>query len=424
MKRRTTATWMALLAVLALVAAACGGGDGDGDGEAAGAQQTEAAAPEETAAADGATEQAAADGEAIAITIGWTPPDITGVFRTATDFFEESAAQANEHGFDVTVLSRSPATHTAFGDQLAIIEDYVSQGVDAIAISPADTEAIKPGIRAANDAGIPVIMVNLLSEQEGIDIAAYIGFDNEEAATVTAYSVADYFGGPGVLGEGEQVEPPEDGQLDLEWWQQTYDSQGISPDADGVIIEGIAGTFFSNTRLRGFNGVVDQFDELTIIAEPIAADWNREQGISAAETFLSRFDPAPDGELQFIWAASGEMAIGAQIAAERANVLDDSGGESPRPEGTVSIFSNDVTPESVELIREGKIIAETHHGFAEWGWFGTEFGVKVACGIDVPQFQDINPRTAWQGNADRFYPDPALPEIDWEQIRADCEPPQ
>ena len=28
------------------------------------------------------------------ITIGWAPPDITGVFKTATDYFEKSAEDA------------------------------------------------------------------------------------------------------------------------------------------------------------------------------------------------------------------------------------------------------------------------------------------------------------------------------------------
>ena len=28
------------------------------------------------------------------ITIGWAPPDITGVFKTATDYFEQSAEDA------------------------------------------------------------------------------------------------------------------------------------------------------------------------------------------------------------------------------------------------------------------------------------------------------------------------------------------
>src|ERR687891_1402954 len=140
------------------------------------------------------------------IVIGWTPPDITGVFKTATDFFERAAEDANKNGFDVKVTSRSPATHTAFADQLAIIENFISQQVDVIAVSPADTEAVKPAIKRANDADIPVIMVNLLEPQDDIEVASYVGFDNSEAASVSAYSVLDYFGGPGVLGSGPKVE--------------------------------------------------------------------------------------------------------------------------------------------------------------------------------------------------------------------------
>ncbi len=46
----------------------------------------------------------------------------------------------------------------------------------------------------------------------------------------------------------------------------------------------------------------------------------------------------------------------------------------------VAVFTNDVTPESVDRIAEGKIVAETTHGFADWGWFGTEFAVMAAWG--------------------------------------------
>ena len=38
----------------------------------------------------------------------------------------------------------------------------------------------------------------------------------------------------------------------------------------------------------------------------------------------------------------------------------------------MSIFTNDITPESTDAIRKGKMIAETTHGFPEWGWFGSE----------------------------------------------------
>jgi ribose transport system substrate-binding protein len=352
------------------------------------------------------------------ITIGWTPPDITGVFKTATDYFNQAADQANQNGFDVEVVSRSPATHTAFADQLAIIENFISQGVDVIAVSPADTEAVKPAIRQANEADIPVIMVNLLEPQDDIEVASYIGFDNSEAASVSAYSVLDYFGGPGVLGAGPKVEVQPDQFLDLEWWEQTYaDANPDDIQASGAVIEGIAGTFFSQERLDGFNEVMEQYPGIQILGKPIAADWNREKGVQAAEDFLSRYSPS---EMNFIWAASNEMGLGAIHAAEREGVLDDSGGETPPAEGKIGIFTNDVTPESTDAIREGKLIAETHHGFPEWGWFGTQFAVQLACGQEVPQTEDIRPRTVWQGNADQFYPEPQLPEIDWRAIKRDC----
>lgn len=47
----------------------------------------------------------------------------------------------------------------------------------------------------------------------------------------------------------------------------------------------------------------------------------------------------------------------------------------------VKIFANDVTPESVERIKEGRLIAETWHGFPEWGWYGTKYAVMLALGL-------------------------------------------
>jgi ribose transport system substrate-binding protein len=105
---------LALLAVLTLLVGACGRGGDGGTGQGGGRWQEE-------------------------IVIGWTPPDITGVFKTATEFFEKAANEANAAGFKVKVESRSPTTHTAFADQVAIIDDFVSRKVDVIAISPADT---------------------------------------------------------------------------------------------------------------------------------------------------------------------------------------------------------------------------------------------------------------------------------------------
>ncbi len=355
------------------------------------------------------------------IVIGWTPPDITGVFKTATDFFEASAEDANSHGFDVQVISQSPATHTDFSDQVAIIEDYIQRKVDVIAISPIAVEVVKPALAKANEANIPVIVVNLLEPIEGLDVASYIGFDNAQAAEVTAYSILDYFGGPGVLGEGETVEVEPDTYLDLEFWQDLYgdmtDEEKAAITARGAIIEGIAGDFFSARRLEGFHEVMDQFPGIEIVGEPCAADWNRQKGIDCAEDILQA---NPEG-LDFIWAASNEMGMGAAIASENAERLETAEMGPTTGDANVAVFTNDVTPESVEFLKAGRLIAETTHGFADWGWFGGEFAVKIACGLEVPETFDIRPRTAYMENAGLFYPDPVLPEIDWEGIKAECK---
>jgi len=385
-----------LVAIGCLSLGACGDSDDDGGGGGGGAS-----------------------GETKKLTIGWTQPDITGVFKTATDYFEKAAQDAKPAGFDIEILSRSPATHTAFADQLGIVEDYISRNVDVIAISPADTEAIKPAIKQANQAGIPVIMVNLLEEQKDIEVASYIGFDNAEAAKVSAYSMLDYYGGPGVLGAGEKVDVKPDDYLDLKWWEETYaDADKSAIEAKGSIIEGIAGTFFSQARVDGFNSVMEQYPGVQIQGKPIAADWNREKGVKATENFMSRY---PENELGFIWAASNEMGLGAIQALGNRKRLNDGGGEKEQPAGKTSVFTNDVTPESTDAIRDGKLIAETHHGFPEWGWFGTKVAAQLACDQKPEEKIDIRPRTVYQGNADKFYPQPALPEIDWDAIKQDCK---
>jgi len=351
------------------------------------------------------------------IVIGWTPPDITGVFKTATNFFEAAAKDGNSRGFKIQVISQSPATHTSFADQVAIIEDYIQRDVDVIAISPIEVEVIIPALSKANAKGIPVIIVNLLEPIAGVDVASYIGFDNSIAAQVTAYAVLDYFGGPGILGAGKKVSVTRDQYLDLAFWEKLYKNLSSSDKAaikgTGAVIEGIAGGFFSTARLNGFHQVVDQFKGIRIVGVPCAADWNREKGIKCTEDILQ----ANPAGLDFIWAASNEMGLGAMLASDSVGRLQLATEPHTLGGKKVAVFTNDVTPESVARIGEGKMIAETTHGFADWGWFGTEFAVRLACGLKVPKTFDIRPRIAYQANATLFYPNPALPPIDWEGIK-------
>ena len=355
------------------------------------------------------------------IVVCWTPPDITGVFRTATDFFNLSALDARTAGLNVSLVSQAPTSHLAFGDQVAIIEDFVARGCDVIAISPIEVEVVIPTIQKANEAGIPVIIVNLLEPIAGVEVASYIGFDNTIAARISGFALVDYFGGPGILGTGRKVDIEPGTYLDLAWWEDLYetitDEERAAVTAKVAIIEGVAGGFFSQARLNGFHSIVDEFPGIEIVGEPCAADWNREKGIGCAEDFLTA-NPDLDG----IWAASNEMGLGAMLASDGVGRLELAGEGPVLGDDKVAIFTNDVTPESADRVAEGKMVAETTHGFPDWGWYGTEFGVTMACGGEVPQIFDIRPRTMYKDNARLFYPHPALEPIDWEAIAAGKSP--
>lgn len=222
------------------------------------------------------------------------------MFRTATDYFILSATDAREKaGINIDIISQAPVSHTAFGEQVAIIEDFIARGVDVIAISPIEVEVVIPAIQKANAAGIPVIIVNLLEPIEGVEVASYIGFDNTDAAAISAYALVDYFDGPGISGTGEEVEIEPGTYLDLAWWEDLYqdvDPATIDVSAKVAIIEGVAGGFFSQARLNGFHSVVDNYPGIEIVGT-LAADWNREKGIRATEDFLTA---NPAGELDAI----------------------------------------------------------------------------------------------------------------------------
>jgi ABC-type sugar transport system substrate-binding protein/nitrogen-specific signal transduction histidine kinase len=166
--------------------------------------------------------------------------------------------------------------------------------------------------------------------------------------------------------------------------------------------------FFSASRLNGFRSVINPYPGIEIVGI-YAADWNRQTAHNKTDELLKI---NPPGTLDVVWAASSEMALGVIDALEFAGRQQE-----------VKVFSNDLTPETADYIRRGSIAAETYHGFAEWGWYGTQFAVMLALGQAVPQKFDIRPRTAYSGNVDCFYALSDTDKIDWDSIKAGREIP-
>jgi D-xylose transport system substrate-binding protein len=70
--------------------------------------------------------------------------------------------------------------------QLADVENLISQGADALIILAQDGEAILPAVQSALDQGIPVVAYDRLIENAG---ALYVTFDNVEVGRMQAEAV-------------------------------------------------------------------------------------------------------------------------------------------------------------------------------------------------------------------------------------------
>ena len=146
---------VALLAVLAILVAACGGDDGGSDTTADGGSDT-------TAAAGGG------DAEGVTVGFSWN------------NFNEERWSKFDEPAFVAAIEAegakyiKADAASSA-EQQLTDVENLISQGADVIVILAQDTQAILPAVESAAAQGIPVIAYDRLIED---DRALYLTFDN------------------------------------------------------------------------------------------------------------------------------------------------------------------------------------------------------------------------------------------------------
>jgi D-xylose transport system substrate-binding protein len=156
MKRRLVATF-ALVAVLAMVGAACSNDDNGG----------------------GDTTGTTGGGGNITVGVSWN------------NYNEERWAKWDEPAIQEALQAGgaeyiSTDAGSSAEQQLTDVENLISQGADALIILAQDGEAILPAVQSALDQGIPVIAYDRLIEDPG---ALYITFDNVEVGRLQAQAV-------------------------------------------------------------------------------------------------------------------------------------------------------------------------------------------------------------------------------------------
>lgn len=316
------------------------------------------------------------------ITIAWSPPVTILVYNTVTEYLELAAEQGAEYGFNIEIITQAPVAETDFADQVRILEDFIERNVDVIVLGPADIEPVIPAIRRANDRGIPVIVVNMLEDIPGVEVASYIGFSNYDAGCAGGEWVGNYFR-----------------------FREIF--EGLS-DAEVALMQGVLGTIFEEQRTAGFEDCLAATNPSVAIVAKQPANWVRQDARALAEDFITAND-----NLDFIYAESAEMTLGAFTAVQSANKTDQ-----------LAVGGQDGTTESLQCVADGDCAMDLWHGFPEWGWRATDFAVRLVNGLEVPLKYDIGAEVVDVTNVSKYYPVPSeevLHPIDWEGIVAEVE---
>ncbi|MCX6041468.1 MAG: substrate-binding domain-containing protein [Caldilinea sp.] len=161
---------------------------------AAPAPAAEEAAAEEAAPAEG--------GDAIRVGVTMLFDD-----RWLTSMREAMAAYGEaQEGVEVIFVDSKEDVAV----QLGQVENFITQGVDAIVVVPANTDATDPMTQAALDAGIPLVYVNRKPANlpEGI---AFVGSDSIDAGIFQMEWIAEALGGQGQRGHPQRQPEPGSG---------------------------------------------------------------------------------------------------------------------------------------------------------------------------------------------------------------------
>ena len=230
------------------------------------------------------------------------------------------AIEAKGEELGVEIVLQAPEKETDAEKQMQIIENLITQQVDAILLTPNGSTEMAPAAKKCNDAGIPMVVVDTrldetALEENGATIVAFVGSDN-------------YYGG----------------QLAAEEMAKALGSGKVA------VLEGIGGQESSINRVSGFNDKAEELGTLEIVASQ-PADWDQEKGYTVFQNILQA-NPDIDG----LFAANDLMALGAVKAIEDAGM-----------EGQITVIGFDATDDAKAAIQEGKMLGSIAQSPADMG---------------------------------------------------------
>jgi D-xylose transport system substrate-binding protein len=257
---------LALMAVIALMIAACGG-DGAGTTTATTEATGTTAA---TTTTEGTTDTTEATDDEIIVGVSWNNYN-----EERWALWDEPAIKAAIEADGGTYISADAGSSEE--QQIADVENLISQGADVLIILAQNVEAIRPAVASALEQGIPVIGYDRLIADPG---ALYITFDNVGVGRLMAEVIYE-----------------------------------LVPTGNYIIIKGNGADANSDFLREGIEEVIGEAvaaGDITIVGETYTDNWDP----ALAQTHTEQFLTQANNDVQAVVSENDGMASGVVAALE------------------------------------------------------------------------------------------------------------
>lgn len=180
------------------------------------------------------------------------------------------------------------------------VEDLITKKVDVLIINPVDSSAITPAVKDANEAGIPVIIVDRSSD--GGKVLSLVASNSTKGGKMAAKFLIDKLGANAKVAE----------------------------------LQGIPGASATRERGKGFDKYAK--GKLDIVAKQTAS-FDRAKGLSTTENILQG-----NSDIVGIFSQNDEMALGAVQAVKATNK-------------NITIVGFDGEEDGIKAVKSGKMSA-------------------------------------------------------------------
>lgn len=285
------------------------------------------------------------------ITIGFSQVGAESDWRVANTKSMKDAL-SSKNGFKLSFADAQQKQE----NQTKAVREFISQGVDVIAIAPVTETGWETVLKEAKDAEIPVITVDRqIKTSDDSLITAWVGSDfNKEGKEAAKWLIKE---------KGNE-----------------------KGDVNIAVLQGTIGSSAEIGRTKGFKeGIKDQ-KNFKIVASQ-TGEFTQAKGQEVMESFLKQYK-----DIDVVVAQNDNMAFGAIDALKAA-------GKTPGKD--VTIISFDAVKAALKEVQNGQINAEFEcnplHGPRV-----AELAKKIMNGEDVPKITYVDEQIFTKDNVDKF----------------------